>query len=111
MSKFDDFIGALIKGAGDVAKKELGDFADVARDDAKAFANKTRADLQRWTTAVGQGVMDEDDLNDLLVMKKAVIEIEGLKQLGIAKTKLERFRQGLIALIVDTAFDIFVPTA
>lgn len=108
MASFDDFVEALKAGAKDLAKEIFDGFEDEAKDDAKAFLEKTKQDMQRWTKFLAQGELTEQDFSDLVQAKKALAEIHALRQKGVALTKLERFRTGLINLVIDTAFDVFL---
>ena len=108
MSSFDDFVEAIKNGARDLAKETFDGFENEARDDAEAFLEKTKQDLQRWTNLLDQGELTEQDFSDLVLAKAALAEVHGLRQKGVALTKLERFRTELIKLVIDTAFDVFL---
>jgi hypothetical protein len=107
-NKFDDFINAVTEGAKDLAKDIFNGFENQAKEDVKAFANKAEADLKRWTKLLAEKKLTEQDFGDLVQAKKALAEIHALTQAGIALTKLERFRSGLINLVIDKAFEIFL---
>ncbi len=108
MASFDDFVEALKNGAKDLAKEIFDGFEDEASNDAKAFLEKTKEDMRRWTKLLAQGELTEQDFSDLVQAKKALAEIHTLRQTGVALTKLERFRSGFINLLIDTAFDVFL---
>nr|VFK43371.1 MAG: hypothetical protein BECKTC1821E_GA0114239_102513 [Candidatus Kentron sp. TC] len=108
MSKFDEFVDAFLEGVKVLAKDVFDGYEDVAVDDAKEFLEKSKEDMQRWTKLLALGALTEQDFSDLVQAKKALAEIHLLRQKGVALTKLERFRSGLINLVVDTAFDVFL---
>lgn len=108
MASFDDFVEALKNGAKDLAKEIFDGFEDEASNDAKAFLEKTKEDMRRWTKLLAQGELTEQDFSDLVQAKKALAEIHTLRQTGVTLTKLERFRSGFINLLIDTAFDVFL---
>lgn len=108
MSKFDEFVDAVLNGAKDLAKQVFDGFEDSAKEDAKAFLEKSEADLKRWTKLLAVKEITERDFADLVHAKKALAEIHALTQAGVALTKLERFRSGLIDLVIDTAFKVFI---
>lgn len=108
MADFDQFVAALKEGIKPLARETLEGFEDQALDDAQAFLDKARRDLQRWTQLLAQGQLTQQDFSDLVHAKMALVEIHALGQAGIALTRLERFRSGLINLIIDTAFDVFL---
>ena len=108
MSSFDDFIEAVKSGAKDLAKDIFDGFEDQAKEDTEAFLEKSKADIKRWTKLLADGDLTEQDFSDLIQAKKALAEIHALRQKGVALTKIERFRSGLINLVIDKAFDVFL---
>lgn len=107
-NKFDEFTNAVLSGAKDLAKNLFDDFEEQAREDAKDFLKKAESDLKRWTKLLSEKKITEQDFGDLIQAKKALVEIHALTQVGIVLTKLERFRSGLISLIIDKAFEVFL---
>src|SRR5574341_1137787 len=108
VSKFDEFSDAVLKGAKDLAKKALSGFVDKAERDTKSFLTKAKGDLERWTKLLANGKLTEQDFRDLVQAKKALAEIRALTQAGVTLAKIERFRSGLINLVIDSAFDVFL---
>lgn len=108
MSKFDDFVEAVLGGAKDLAKEVFDGLEDNAKADAKAFLDKAESDLKRWTKLLAVKEITERDFADLVQAKKALAEIHALTQAGVALARLERFRSGLIDLVIDTAFKVFI---
>jgi len=108
MSKFDDFVAGVKDGAQGLAENLFKEFKDSAVDDTQAFLKKADTDLQRWTRLLAAKKINEQDFSDLVHAKKALAEMHALTKAGIALTKLERFRSGLIDLVVDTAFKVFL---
>jgi len=108
MSEFDDFIDAIKEGAAELAQEIFGGYQDSAKEDAQAFLDKAKADLERWTKMLAQGEITEQDFKDFVEAKKALAEIHLLTQQGIALTKLERFRVALLDMVIDKAFAIFL---
>ena len=108
MSNFDDFMDAIKAGSKDLAQELFSDYQTEAKADTQAFLDKSKEDLKRWTKLLAQQDLSEQDFSDLVQAKKALAEIHLLRQKGVALTKLERFRSGLINLVIDTAFDVFL---
>lgn len=107
MADFDDFLENLKKGLEELAKKNWREFRDAAEKDGKAFVEKTKEDLRRWTKLLGQGGLSKDDFEFLVAGKKDLAEMEALKQAGLTLVRLERFQNALISLVIDTAFETF----
>lgn len=108
MDKFDEFIAAVLDGSKDLARATLGGSDADARVDATAFLDKAQSDLRRWTRLLAIQEITERDFADLVQAKRALCEIHGLSRAGIGLAKLERFRSGLMDLVVDSAFKVFV---
>ncbi len=108
MADFNDFWESLKKGLEELIKKNWKEFKDAAEKDGKAFFDKTKEDLKRWTKLLDQGDLSKDDFEWLVAGKKDLAEMEALKQAGLALVRLERFQNALISLVIDTAFDTFL---
>ncbi len=108
MSKFEDFVAAVKEGAQGLAENLIKEFKDSAVDDTRAFLKKAEADLKRWTKLLAAKKINEQDFSDLVQAKKALAEMHALTEAGVGQIKLERFRSGLIDLVIDTAFKVFL---
>lgn len=108
MADFDDFLENLKSGLEELAKKNWKELKDATEKDGKAFFEKTKEDLRRWTKLLAQGDLSKDDFEWLVNSKKDLAEMETLKQAGLALVRLERFQNALISLVVDKAFDTFL---
>ncbi len=109
-TKFDDFIDAVLKGVPALAKQLFADLETQATEDTKAFLDKSRTDLQRWTESFANGKLTKGELTDLTQAKIAVAEIHALTQAGVTLVMLDNFRKALINLIIDSAFAVFLPS-
>jgi hypothetical protein len=108
MTKFSDFTDAVLNDAKHLAKDIFDGFEDQAAEIAEGFLNKTQADVKRWSRLLAEGKLTEQDFGDLLAAKKALAEMHALTLAGIALTKIERFRSGLIDSVIDRAFAILL---
>ncbi len=108
MASFDQFMEAVRDGAKQLAKELFDDFEKEAGEDARAFVEKMRNDLQRWTKMLAEGELTREEFTDLVEAKKALAEIHALRQKGIALARLERFRTGLVDVVVGAAVDVFL---
>ncbi len=108
MSNFDNFVDIVETGVKDLAKKTLKGFKDEAVSDSKAFLDTSKADLKRWTKLLSKNELSHDDFEWLVVGRKDVAELHALKQAGLTLVRLDRFKNALLDLIIDTAFDVFL---
>jgi len=105
MPNFDDFIDTLKDNLIGLTKKYGDDIKDELITDGKAFAEETREDLEDWTQKVAEGELTQDDLEWLIHGKKDLAEMEALKQKGLAKAKIDRYRNAMLETVVGTVFD------
>jgi len=108
MATFDDFIAQLKTELGEFAEYSWKTYKTAAVKDGKAFIEKSKADLERWTKMLAKGDLTRDDFEWLMVGKKDLAELVALKQKGLAKVALDRFINGLIDTVVSTAFKTFL---
>jgi hypothetical protein len=108
MNKFEEFIEAVLKGSIELAQPLFDALKENVESDTIAFLEKTRVDLVRWTTLLADGKITERDFSDFVHAKQALAEIHALTAAGVTLTQLERFRSGLIDLVISTAFKIFL---
>lgn len=108
MAKFDDFIDAVTAGIKDLAASTVKSMRDDALKDGKAFLEKTKEDLKRWTKLLASGGLSKEDFEWLVEGKKDLAEMELLKQRGLLQVKIDRFVNGVIDLVIEKAFDTFL---
>lgn len=108
MADFKDFWENLKEGLKELASKNWKEFKEAAEEDGKAFFDKIKEDLQRWTKLLAQGDLTQDDIEWLVTGKKDLAEMEALKQAGLALVRIERFQNALISLVIDTTFKTFL---
>jgi hypothetical protein len=109
MSKFDDFLDLVMSGVADLARDTLGDVPEAATGDASDFLDFARSQLEEMTADLEAGELTPDEFVELAQNLKDLAKLVALSRLGIVKTSLERFRAGLIDLVVTSARTIFLP--
>ena len=101
---------ALKEGIVVLGREMLGEAIDQVREDSEAFLMEAREDLKEWTRQLATGELSKDEFEALLKAKKSLLEMRALTQAGISLTKIQRFRDKLIDLVIDTAFEVIVPS-
>ena len=109
MGSFEDFASAVIRGSEGLAQETLNGFIVQARGDTSDFLNQSTQRLQEWSTQLGQGQMTKDEFADLVGGLKDLATMRALTQAGIAAANVQRFRNAVIKLVIDTAFKTFLP--
>ena len=90
----------LKEAIAELAVKTVGDFVDQAQQDFSDFVADTKEKLAAWTKAAAEGLLSKDEFTMLVRMRAANAEMHALPALGIGQTRLERFRQGVISILV-----------
>ena len=108
MSKFDDFWNAVRDGVVNIAKGDLKDFLKQAKDDGDQFLTSVKNDLETWTKQLADGDLSKDEFEFLVRGKADLAEMHALTQAGIAAIRVQKFRDAVIDLAIDTAFKVFL---
>jgi hypothetical protein len=108
VSQFSEFEAGVVNGAKDLAVGTLKDLATFIAADAKAFLKSTATKLKQWTAELAEGKITRDEFEALVKSQRALAHLEALTQEGIPTASLQRFRNELINLVVDTAFKTFL---
>lgn len=108
MSKIDDFFKEVQDAINNLIKEEFGSVLTEANEDSLNFMNKSKEKLIKWTTQLAANEITKDDFTALVKGLKALTEIHALTQAGLAAVKLERFRSGIIDIIINKGITIFL---
>jgi len=108
MSKFDDFAQAVLSSSKDLAKTTLEELVQEATTDTQSYLDKSKADLQRWCVQLAEQKLTQAEFADLIRGRAALAEMHALTLAGLALTRIQRFRDGLIEIVIDTAFKTFL---
>ena len=106
--QFDEFVDLVTIGTKDLAKNTLRGYKEEALSDAKTFLETSKDDAKRWAKLLKLGELTQEDFEWLILSKKDVVELKLLKDTGLAAVRIERFKNALINLVIDTAFDVFL---
>lgn len=107
MGTFGDFEKAVLSGAKDLAVGSLKDLAKLAEEDAQDFLKSSAQKFQRWTAMLASQQLTKAEFAALVDSQKALAKLDALAHAGIAAAALQRFRDGLIELVIDAAFKTF----
>lgn len=105
MANFDELLQDLKDNALALIKNTLLDFKDQAQDDVSAFFNSSKDKLEKWTQALINGDLSKEDYKWLLESQKDLMAMNGLKQAGLAKIQIDKLKNALVNMIVDTVVD------
>lgn len=108
MSQFSDFTKAVESGAKTLAGNTLKEFLTQAQLDVKDFLNKEKENFQKWTDQLAKGELTQNEFESLVRGERDLAALLALTNAGIAAARLQRFRDGLIDLVINSAFKIFL---
>ena len=100
---WDDFGQTVRLGLKDLAQNSLGGGLEQAQADAEAFLTAARPKLARWADALASGALTLEEFEFLVQSQRDLAKLHALTAIGLAVTRLERFRTGLISLVVNAA--------
>lgn len=89
-----------------LAKSIFKEFKDEAETDAKNLIATLEVDLKNWTLQLANGQLTKDDFEWLVMAKKELIEIVGLKHAGISLIKLDELKAKLLNLVITKVFGL-----
>jgi hypothetical protein len=108
MSDFDKFWEALKAGLMDLAGNLGQQYLQAALQDGNNFINAQQAHLQRWTVELATGKLSKEEFEDLVMGQKDLSEMVILKQEGLAQVQIDRFVNGVLNLVINTAVKVFL---
>jgi hypothetical protein len=106
MKTFVDFWIQLITNVESFAADKWNELKEDAVEDSKDFLTAVKNDVQRWISLLAEGKLTADDLGWLIKGKRKVAQLLFLKEKGLAQPDLDKFFEGLIEIIISTAFKL-----
>lgn len=108
MADFNEFLKVLKGNMEDIARESWKEYREAAVKDGESFLRKTKGDLERWTMLLAEGKLTQDDFTWLVQGKKDLAVLEALKQEGLSRVQLDRFRNALLDVVVNTAIGVYL---
>lgn len=104
MSKFDEFFVAALNEIKRFIAEEIGDFVEDIGFAGEKFLKNSRDDLENWFQLYNSGNLDKEELESLIKGKKDLLDIKILTQAGLAKIRIDRIKNGIFEIIIETGF-------
>lgn len=108
MSRFDEFVNGVLEGAKQLARDMLQKGIEEARQDAESFLQRTDEKMRRWTGLLARGELKRDEFEFLVRSQTDLAELAALNRMGIEAARLQAFRNKLIDLVINKAFDLIL---
>ncbi|POY35720.1 hypothetical protein C3K47_13245 [Solitalea longa] len=104
MPNFQEIFDELKTDVLDLAKLTFKNFKDDASKDVNDFLAQSEDKLKRWTNLAANNDITKDEFAVLVKGLKDGAEMKLLKQTGLAKVRIDEFKNSLINLVTDTVF-------
>jgi hypothetical protein len=92
----------ILKEIKSLAEETFKEHKDKAFKDGKAFLNKIEDDLERLSNLLAKGELTAEEFEWLVRSKKDLAEMVLLNQAGLALVKIDKFKDSLLNLIIDS---------
>ena len=103
---FNSIFEQLKQGVIDLAQSTLKNYVSNAKQDAINMLNEMKEKLKRWTLLLADGKLTTSDFEWLVNSQKDLVEMDALKQAGLAAIRIDQFKASLMNLVVDTIFNL-----
>jgi len=96
----------LKKESAVLAKEAFKKFKNEAENDAVNLIGTLEEDLKTWTLQLANGSLTKDDFEWLVMAKKELIEMVGLKHAGLSLIKIDELKAKLLNLVITKVFSL-----
>ena len=111
MADFDKVFDDIKNQVGAEAETDLKQFFDQGKQDAQAFLDQSRDRLEKWMQLLADKQIDEDEFGWLVESQKAVAQMAALKKANAGTMQIEKFRDSVFQIIVNTAVPAIIAVA
>jgi len=103
MADFNQIFNDIKNQLGPLAEANLKDFASQGKQDAEAFLEQSRADLQQWVQQLANKEIDAAEFRWLVESQKAAAAMTALRAANAGQVRIDNFRDSVINVVVSTA--------
>jgi hypothetical protein len=103
MADFNQIFNDIKKQLGPLAEQNLKEFAAQGKQDAEAFLEESKANLQKWVLQFANKEIDEAEFRWLVESQKAAAEMVALRAANAGTLRTEQFRDSVLNVVVSTA--------
>jgi hypothetical protein len=106
MSVFADLLKSLEGNLTDIFNTEGNELKDMIIKDAGDFVGTQKDDLERYTQDFLSQKISKDELEDLIMGKKDLLEMHGLTELGLSQVKAQEIKDKVIQGVISSIINI-----
>lgn len=110
MADFNKIFDDIKSQLGPLAEQDLKQFAAQGKQDAEAFLEQSRANLQQWMQQLANKEIDQDEFRWLVESQKSAAEMVALRAANAGTLQVEHFRDSVLNLVVNTAVSAIAKT-
>jgi hypothetical protein len=99
---FKQMIDKLKDEVIDLALSSFEKYKNEAKSDALKLLDELKGNLETWTLQLSEGKLSKTDFDFLVLGQKELIEMDALKQAGLALIKADEFKSSLLKLVTST---------
>jgi hypothetical protein len=99
---FQEIINTLKDEVVNLALSTFKDYKNEAKADALQLLDFMKENLKTWTIQLAEGKLSKADFEFLVLGQKELIEMNALRQAGLALIKADEFKNSVFNLITNT---------
>jgi hypothetical protein len=103
---WENFVDSVCNNIGPALVGGLSKFKGSLERDTREFLEKSKDDIESWTTALANGKLSKNDYETLMQGKIDVAKMIYLKNKGIGKIEIEKFTSVVIKTVINSAFGL-----
>ena len=102
----EQLLKELKKEGSTLAKEAFAQFKNEAENDALNLIGSLEDDLKNWALQLANGSLAKDDFEWLVMAKKELVEMVGLKHAGLSLIKIDELKAKVLNLVVTKVFSL-----
>ena len=103
MADFNQIFNDIKSQLGPLAEQNLKEFAGQGKQDAEAFLEQSKANLENWMQQLADKEIDQDEFTFLVESQKAAAEMTALRAVNAGTVRIEQFRDSVFKVVISTA--------
>lgn len=105
---FPALFNKLLSGVKSIAEQNAKDYVTEAVRDGTGILDELRVQLEVWATQLAGGELTKDEFEYQLGSAKDLLEMVALKQKGLAQVQVDKFKNAVFDLILETV-SVIIP--
>lgn len=103
---FQDLVNKLKEEIKELAAATFKNYKKEAINDGLNLLKNMEENLKTWTIMLVDGKLSPKDYEFLVLGQQELIEMNALKNTGIALIKIDQFKNSLLNLVINSVIDL-----